>query len=103
MIHTFGASLAEGYLAGFDRSVLGVQLFAKVQLLEGKDAAFTQHANVSCAHRRCCPTLAAVDRPLSALAHAPVSTHLARPMPSPFVQFQDFFRQNYFLHLEYNL
>ena len=27
MIHTFGASLAEGYLAGFDRSVLGVQLF----------------------------------------------------------------------------
>ena len=27
MIHTLGAGLAEGYLAGFDRSVLGVQLF----------------------------------------------------------------------------
>ena len=27
MIHTIGASLAEGYLAGFDRAVLGVQLF----------------------------------------------------------------------------
>ena len=27
MIHTLGAGLAEGYLAGFDRTVLGVQLF----------------------------------------------------------------------------
>ena len=27
MIHTLGAGLAEGYLAGFDRAVFGVKLF----------------------------------------------------------------------------